>query len=269
MNYLNNEKPFDKYFYYTQSVQSVDTDVIFFNKVYKELNKTKPFSLREDFCGTFALCCAWVKSGSDKQACGVDLSAEPTEYGKKYYLSQLSAEEKKDIRVCNQNVLLSDNCGKFDLVVAQNFSYCAIKQRKNLLKYFTQSKKRLNKNGLFVLDCFGGEQCSSPNEEETVHKEEGFSYFWDQDSFDPTNNEAQFYIHFKMKGKKKHKKVFEYDWRLWTLPELKELLLEAGFSDVFIYWEKDDNEGGGSGDFYITAGEENCEAWIAYIVARA
>lgn len=269
MKYLNNKKGFDKYFYYTQSVQSSDTDVLFFNKVYKELNKINPVSLREDFCGTFALCCEWVKSGSNKQACGVDLSTEPTEYGKKYYLPQLSDAEKKDINIYNQNVLVSDKFGKFDLVVAQNFSYCIFKQRKELLKYFTESKKRLNKNGLFVVDCFGGEQCSSENEDETEYEDEGFSYFWDQDSFDPTNHHAKFYIHFKLDGEKKRKKVFEYDWRLWTLPELKELLLEAGFSDVFIYWEKDDDDEGGSGDFYITNGEENCEAWVAYVVARA
>ncbi len=269
MKYLNNEKPFDKYFYYTQSVQSSESDVIFFDKVYKELNQKSPASLREDFCGTFALCCEWVKSASNRQACGVDLSSEPTEYGKKYYLSQLSASQKKDLCVYNQDVLEPDSCGTFDLVVAQNFSYCIFKQRRDLLNYFIQSKKRLNKDGLFAMDCFGGEQCSSPNEEETDHEEEGFSYFWDQDSFDPTSNHAQFYIHFKRDGEKKRKKVFEYDWRLWTLPELKEILLEAGFSDVFIYWEKDDDDGGGSGDFYITAGEENCEAWVAYVVARA
>lgn len=268
MNYLHNTPGFDKYFYYTQSVQSADTDVLFLNKIYKELNNSSPITLREDFCGTFALCCEWVQLGANKQACGVDLSTEPTEYGKKYYLPQLSQSEKKDINIYNEDVLVKDNFGKFDVVVAQNFSYCVFKQRQSLLQYFLESKKRLNKNGLFVIDCFGGEKCASPNEEETEHEEEGFSYFWDQDSFDPTSNEAQFYIHFQLEDKKKQEKVFKYDWRLWSLQELKEVLLEAGFSDVFIYWEKDDNEGGGTGDFYITAGEENCEAWVAYIVAR-
>lgn len=266
MNYIKNEVGFDKYFYYTQSVQSTDSDIVFFNKIYKELNNSVAFSLREDFCGTFSLCCEWVKSGPKKISCGVDLSSKPTEYGKKYYLPQLSQSEKNNLRVCNEDVLIKDNFGRFDLVVAQNFSYCIFKARKTLLNYFIASKNRLNKNGLLIMDCFGGEQCHSPNEEETEY--EGFSYFWDQDSFDPTNNHAQFYIHFKVDGEKKRKKVFEYDWRLWAPAELKELLLEAGFKDVFIYWEKDDNDGGGSGDFYITAGEENCEAWIAYLVAR-
>ena len=75
----------------------------------------------------------------------------------------------------------------------------------------------------------------TPNEEETEH--DGFSYFWDQDSYDALTNFGQFYIHFKRKGEKKREKVFSYDWRLWSIPELKECLLEAGFEKTVVYWE--------------------------------
>ena len=52
----------------------------------------------------------------------------------------------------------------------------------------------------------------------TVFEEDDFSYFWDQDTYDPINNFAMFYIHFKRKGEKKIEKAFTYDWRMWTIP---------------------------------------------------
>ena len=45
------------------------------------------------------------------------------------------------------------------------------------------------------MDCVGGSECYEANEEETDHEDDGFSYFWDQDSYNPITNEAQFYIH--------------------------------------------------------------------------
>ena len=45
---------------------------------------TKPI-LREDFCGTFAICCEWAKSGATFEAHGVDLDPEPLQYGKERY----------------------------------------------------------------------------------------------------------------------------------------------------------------------------------------
>ena len=36
-------------------------------------------------------------------------------------------------------------------------------------------------------------------------------------------------------------------WRLWSLVEIKELLLEAGFSRVRLYWERTDEDDEGTG----------------------
>jgi len=64
-----------------------------------------------------------------------------------------------------------------------------------------------------------------------------------------------------------HKNVFTYDWRFWMLPEIKDLLLEAGFSEVKTYWEGDDEDGGGNGVFTEAKDAENCDAWVTYIGA--
>ena len=70
------------------------------------------------------------------------------------------------------------------------------------------------------------------NEEETEHPDEGFSYFWDQDSFDPVSNHAKFYIHFKRRGEARQDRVFSYDWRMWSIPEIRDIMEDVGFREV-------------------------------------
>tara|TARA_B100000749_G_scaffold280897_1_gene280780 strand:+ start:56407 stop:57246 length:840 start_codon:yes stop_codon:yes gene_type:complete len=259
----NKDKEFDKYELYINSVQSPETDVKFLRRVYKELRDKKPETMREDFCGTFALSCEWVKLKKDHKAIGVDLDEEPISYGKEHYFSQLTDEQKGRVEILTANVL-DPKLPKADIVQAQNFSYFIFKKREELRDYYKNALKGLKSDGIFVVDCFGGSQCFEPNEEETEHK--GYSYFWDQDSFDPVTNEAQFYIHFKRKGEKKREKVFSYDWRMWSIPEVREIMLEAGFKDTAVYWEGTDEDGEGDGEFTRVTKGEDCESWVAYIV---
>ncbi len=64
------------------------------------------------------------------------------------------------------------------------------------------------------------------------------------------------------------KKAFTYEWRLWSAPELLELLTEAGFSKATLYWEGSDEDGDGNGEFAPEQKGEADLAWIAYIVAE-
>ncbi|MCY4321427.1 MAG: class I SAM-dependent methyltransferase, partial [Bdellovibrionaceae bacterium] len=145
-----------------------------------------------------------------------------------------------------------------------NFSYFTLKERSLMLKYFKNALKCLSKKSLFIIDVLGGTECEELSEEEIQH--ENFSYYWDLDYFDPISRTGHFYIHFKRKGEKKIKKVFSYDWRLWTLPELKDILIEAGFSKVHVYWEGTDKKGEGNGIFKPVKNGDICESWIAYLV---
>ncbi|MCB0413255.1 MAG: class I SAM-dependent methyltransferase [Bdellovibrionales bacterium] len=258
-------KEFDKYELYLKSVQSPENDVKFLNRLYKELRGKKATILREDFCGTFNISCEWVKLDSSNKSIGVDLDPEPIQYGKQTSFLSLTDKQKERVQILQKNVL-DPALPKADIVDAQNFSYSLFKTRKQLLEYFSMAHKGLNKDGIFVIDCFGGSQCMEPNEEETEH--DGFSYFWDQDSYDPVTGEAMFYIHFKRKGEKKREKVFTYDWRLWSIPELKEVMEDAGFSKVHVYWEGTDEEGEGDGEFTRVTQGEDCESWVAYVVGE-
>jgi hypothetical protein len=117
---------------------------------------------------------------------------------------------------------------------------------------------------MFAIDLFGGTEARQSLVEETEHA--NHSYFWDCDSYNPLTNECLYYIHFKV-GKKKYKRVFTYDWRHWTMPELVEIMEDAGFREIQTYWEGEDGDGGGDGKFFRTNKAENCESWVSYICA--
>jgi len=258
-------QPFDKYYYYQNAVQSPENDAEFLESTYQEIRGQRPKVMREDFCAGFALCCEWVKLHSSYQAYGLDIDPEPIAYGIEHYLSQLSPSDQDRVQIMERDVL-GEQLPVADIIAALNFSYFCFKERQQLLQYFKACHRSLDTNGILILDCFGGPSCMEPNMHETEY--EDFSYFWDQDSYNPINHHAMFYIHFKRKGEKKRQKVFTYDWRLWSLAELKDIADEAGFSKVHYYWEGTDKHGEGDGVFSKTTEGEICDAWVAYIVAE-
>ena len=75
------------------------------------------------------------------------------------------------------------------------------------------------------------------------------------------------HIHFEFPDGSKIKKAFTYEWRLWTAPEICELLLEAGFENPVVYWEQEDEDGEGNGEYCPESKGDADLAWISYIVA--
>jgi SAM-dependent methyltransferase len=262
----SSKKPFDKYDYYLRSVQSPEEDAIFFRDAFIEsFPGKKPLIFREDFCGTFALCCEWVKLNARHAAIGLDLDKEPLEYGKTHLLSQLSPAQQKRINLREANVL-GKKLPQADIIGALNFSYFLFKDRKTLLNYFENCYRALRNPGLLIIDCFGGPSTLAVNEDRTDHGE--FVYYWDQSTFNPVTHESLFHIHFRIKGEKRREKVFTYDWRLWTLPELTDLLRDAGFKKVHVYWEGTTKKGEGDGVFKRSNVGDDSEGWIAYLTAE-
>jgi len=122
----------------------------------------------------------------------------------------------------------------------------------------------LNEGGLFICDAFGGSEAFDEMEEDTEH--EGFTYTWDQASFDPISHDMTCYIHFSFPDGSEIKRAFVYHWRFWTLAEVRELLVEAGFSKVTVYWDASDDDD--DSDYEPAQRGEADPAWIAYIVAE-
>ncbi|MFQ5749497.1 MAG: class I SAM-dependent methyltransferase, partial [Planctomycetota bacterium] len=94
-----------------------------------------------------------------------------------------------------------------------------------------------------------------------------FRYVWEQARFNPVDHHILCYIHFKLADGTHLKRAFRYDWRIWSLTELKDALRDAGFARVDVHWEGSDQNGKGNGIFRKVLRAENEECYIAYLAA--
>jgi hypothetical protein len=255
----------DRYRLYLKSVQEPEIEVEFFDRVYKELNGRMPRILREDFCGTFGVCCDWVKRRG-RRAVAVDLDPECLDWGRAHNLAKLASSAQKRVTILRQDVR-TRNEPRADVLAAQNFSYWTFKTRDELRAYFRVARSNLADDGIMVLDLVGGPESYEDGVQD-VRKLKGYKYVWDLASYDPITRHATFHIHFRFPDKSRLKKAFTYSWRFWTIPEVRELLAEAGFSDTTVYWEGEDEDGEGTGEYDPVDEGSNDPAWIAYVVAR-
>lgn len=258
----------NKYVLYEASVQDAPEDARILSDIYKELRGKEARSFREDFCGTFSVACEWVKLHPQNTAIGLDIDTEPLEYGRKNHFSKLSPDQQRRMNPLKRNVISTTKPGS-DLVAACNFSYWCFKDRKTLTRYFKEVYKSLNSDGLFFMDIVGGTEMYEEHEDTERYGKgkDKFKYIWRQEKFNPINNEGFFSISYEFKDGRKMPQAFTYDWRIWSIREVRECLEEAGFKKSWIYWEQEDEDGEPNGEFEHTEEEENCICWIAYIVA--
>jgi hypothetical protein len=136
------------------------------------------------------------------------------------------------------------------------------------VRYFASARADLARGGLFVLDIYGGPDAMEEESEER-EIEAGFTYVWEQRRYVPATGDYEAHIHFRFPDGSEIKRAFSYDWRLWTLPEVKDALADAGFRRIDSYWEGTDADGeSGNGIFRRSERGENCPAWVTYLVAR-
>ncbi len=255
----------DKYDLYLRSVQVAEHETMMFSRFYRTAYKAPARTLREDFCGTAAICADWVRGRSDRYAIGVDLDPEPLAWGMEHNVAPLSPKARERVTLVRGDVRTLKS-PPVDVLAAQNFSFFVFKQRADLLEYFKAAYRNLADKGVFVLDMLGGPEVQREGEEET-RKLRGFTYVWEQVRFDPITAHCLFRIHFRFKDGSALSPAFEYDWRLWTMPEIRELLTEAGFPRVDIYWEGSTRGGKGDGRWQRKTSAESDPAWVAYVVA--
>lgn len=254
----------DRHELYEASVQSVAHEVEFLESAFEELVGRTPLTLREDFCGTAAAACEWVRSHRNREAVAVDIDPEVLAWGRSHHVDALKAKQRARVKLIEGDVRTADT-GATDITVAFNFSWWTFKTREALLGYFRAVHAALADDGMFVLDIYGGSDAYDEQEEETDFGL--FTYVWEQHGFDPVSARYICYIHFRFPDGSELPRAFSYDWRLWTLPELRELLAEAGFSRSVVYWQGEDEEGEPSGEFSIVKRGEADPAWITYVAA--
>jgi len=214
--------------------------------------------LREDFCGTALLCSHLVKSAPGRSAVGLVLDMDTLQWAGSNNLKPLGGL-RSQVQLMNCDVLSPSAPKGFDVICAFNFSYCVFHTRKTLVEYFKKAKRGLSDNGVFLLDIHGGPDAQFEMEEVTTH--ENFDYVWQQGPFDPINNRTVNRIHFRFEDGSEIKNAFVYDWRVWSLTELKDVLADAGFEHVVVWWDGEDNR-------LVPSNQAvNYQSWLAYVAA--
>lgn len=256
----------DRNILYQESVQDVEAEIDFVEQTWSELRKRPAELLREDFCGTANTACEWVRRSDRHYAIGVDRDGDVLRWGELNNISQLNVEEQARISLVQDDVINAD-VEIADIVLAMNFSYYLLMERAELLEYFESVYANLVDDGIFFLDAYGGYDAPKVLQEE--RECDGFTYIWDQASFNPVDSRMNCQIHYAFPDGSRIERAFDYYWRLWTLPEICELLDEAGFSQVDIYWEGTDEESGeGNGIFEPTEEGDPDPGWVCYVVAQ-
>ncbi len=252
----------DKYELYERAVYEPEADFDFMQSVYRRARGKSALLLREDFAGTSKLSALWARRLPAGRAYAVDLDPEPLAWGRKRHIEPLGLAARR-VRQMRADVLRV-RTPRVDVVTAYNFSYWTFRERRTMLAYFRRVHRTLRPDGAFFLDLMGGPGMQEEIEEK--RRERGFTYVWEQEPLEAITQRLRCHIHFRFPDGTALRRAFSYDWRLWSVTELRDLLHEAGFARADVYWEDADARGRGTGVFRRRERAENETAWISYLV---
>ena len=257
----------DRHACYQKAVQAPEAEIDFVDETFADLRGRKASLIREDFCGTGHSACEWVRRRKTNRAIGLDIDQPTLDWGVEHNVGALPAAARERIDLRHADVM-DASVEPVDAVLAMNFSYFLFKTRAELLAYFKNVRRGLVDGGLFFLDCYGGSEAHTEcKERRKIDKE--YTYIWEQHKFDPISHEMVCFIHFHFADGSKMNKAFEYSWRLWSLPEIRDMLDEAGFRKTTVYWEGEDEDSDeGNGEFEPASEGTADPAWICYVVAE-
>lgn len=217
--------------------------------------------LGEDFSGTGALSRAWVDLNPKHKAIVVDNDPDPLSRIPKHpRLKSVWADVLKATNPC-------------DVIAATNFPICYCHTRRDLLRYLRHIRTRLKPRGIFVADLYGGSDAFTPGKTTVKLRRpdsKALWYTWEQRTADPMTCRVLNALHFRTQDRGKTtqiKDAFIYDWRLWSIPELTEAIIEAGFQDVDIYDRLGDAIDQ-HGNVMIQPADDLDDPYVVYVVAR-
>lgn len=224
-----------------------------------------PRTLREDFCGTGGVCRAWAAISPAHSAVGVDLDPVP--------LRRLGGVPR--VRAVRADVLAC--AARADVISATNFPVGYWHTRPDLLRYLRAARARLRPRGVFVCDTYGGSSAfvrGSVTRDHYTSDGLRVRYTWQQRRADPITGLVEDALHFRAdrSGEVVYEQAdaFVYHWRLWSVPELRDAMAEAGFGRTEVYADLADAVDD-RGRAYVRAvedGEDLDESFIVSIVGR-
>jgi hypothetical protein len=198
---------------------------------------------------------------------------------------------------------------KADVVAATNFPVCYFHERNDLVRYLKHARACLNARGIFACDLFGGQDAFTPGttrikvpthpaqayaKQQNIkatknapvrstlkHKSNRnwFWYEWHQRECHSLTGRVLCDINFELpphsalnasNKPRRIERAFTYDWRLWTIPEMRDAMHEAGFRTVEVY---NSLAAGVDSDntLYVLpmqADEELTDPYVVYVIAR-
>jgi SAM-dependent methyltransferase len=232
-------------------------------KFINALHRGKPKVLAEDFSGSAALARAWVALDLSHRAVAIDRDPEalaaipPT--------PRLTTVQL-DVMKCKVRA---------DIIAATNFPVCYWHTRRDLLRYLRSCRARLKRGGFFVADLYGGPSAWRTGRQtmRLPFHAGTLTYTWHQRVADGLTGRVQNSIHFRVQPTKgraiTYRDAFTYDWRLWSIPELRDAMHDAGFRETEVH----DRLGAAMdhlGNIFTRPVEpgELDEDYVVYVVAR-
>src|SRR5690606_316079 len=111
-----------------------------------------------------------------------------------------------------------------------------------LVRYLQRSLSRLSSGGVFVCDTYGGESAFRLGSVTRKHAAPDGSivhYTWEHRSADPATGMVENAIHFRVVRAGEVvadlPDAFVYRWRLWSIPELRDAVRDAGFARTSVH----------------------------------
>lgn len=201
-------------------------------------------------------------------------SAESVDYSG---LEKKRGNNEREGTDCRDRLAVTISWPGVDIVCALNYSCCCLQKRSDLVSYFKHVLEALSdRGGIFVMDIYGGVSSECPLK--LRRHLQDFTYIWEQEAFDVINRTTRISLHFQLKNNRMLRQAFTYRWRLWSLPEVKDCLEEAGFHAIHFWVRKmpdmqgrEVNEDVDDDDskYEETKCFDQQSAWNAYIVAVA
>lgn len=216
---------YDKHDLYELCVQS-PKDLV---PLLRAVHGNDPEILGEDFSGTAALSHLWVQRDGCK-AIATDFDQES--------LNKRGDHERIIKHECDVRDA-SDPC---DVLFVGNFSIGYLHTRDELVDYLKHIKSRLTFGGVFICDTYGGDTAYTLGGVHRAHPMPGGKlcrYTWEQHEADPTTGMVTNLIHFRVERagviEFELDDAFVYEWRLWSIPELRDAMMDAEFKETLVY----------------------------------
>lgn len=161
-----------------------------------------------------------------------------------------------------------------DVLFVGNFSIGYCHTRSTLVAYLKRSRAALAPGGIFACDTYGGPSAFVIGETRRRHPSRGHEtihYLWRHEEADPATGMVTNSISFDIERDgeiiAQLPRAFVYRWRLWSLPELRDAMLDAGFGKVEVYTEA--NIAPGERPTPVTDPTELRRDFVAMVVGRA